>query len=129
MEAAIAAVVGDVVAALPAGARRAVAPALPELSEPEILRHYIRCSQMTYGYDSGNSMGLGTCTMKYSPRVDEQLAKLPRWRPHPLQPEDTIQGILEIMYRHAQTGCASWPAWTRSRSSRAAAGTARSPTR
>ena len=91
--------VGDVVAALPAAARRARPPEMPELSEPEILRHYIRCSQMTYGYDSGNSMGLGTCTMKYSPRINEQLAALPEVKAlHPLQPEETIQGILEIMY-------------------------------
>jgi glycine dehydrogenase subunit 2 len=95
----IAAEVGDVVAELPASARRASAPAMPEVSEPEILRHFIRLSQMTYGYDSGANVGVGTCTMKYSPRIDEQLAKLPQvTQLHPLQPDETIQGLLEVMY-------------------------------
>ena len=99
VEAAVADEVGDVTAQLPAAARRAQAPALPEVSEPEILRHFIRCSQMTYGYDSGPNVGVGTCTMKYSPRIDEQLAGLPSvTRLHPLQPEDTMQGVLEVMY-------------------------------
>ena len=99
VEADIAAEVGDVVAQLPEAARRATAPALPEVSEPEILRHFIRCSQMTFGYDSGANVGVGTCTMKYSPRIDEQLANLPAVTLlHPLQPESTMQGLLEVMY-------------------------------
>ena len=99
VEPAIAAAVGDVVAALPHGVRRAVPPALPEVSEPEILRHFIRCSQMTYGYDSGPNVGVGTCTMKYSPRIDERLARMPELTAlHPLQPEEQLQGVLAILY-------------------------------
>jgi glycine dehydrogenase subunit 2 len=98
-EAAIAAEMGSVLDDLPAEARRTVAPAMPELTEPEILRHYIRCSQMTFGYDSGSNVGVGTCSMKYSPRLNEQLASSPKLTGlHPLQPEESLQGILEIMY-------------------------------
>ncbi|HXZ99525.1 MAG TPA: aminomethyl-transferring glycine dehydrogenase subunit GcvPB [Candidatus Binatia bacterium] len=88
-----------IVDTLPAAARRAVPPALPEVSEPEILRHYIRCSQMTFGYDSGSNVGVGTCTMKYSPRLNEEIARLPKLRDlHPLEPEAALQGVLELMY-------------------------------
>jgi len=95
----IEAVVGDVVGALPAAARRAAPPPLPEVSEPEILRHFVRCSQMTFGYDSGAAVGVGTCTMKYSPRANELLAGLPALRDlHPLQPEEDMQGLLAVMF-------------------------------
>jgi len=96
----IVAAVGDVVAELPAVARRSTPPPLPEVSEPEILRHFIRCSQMTYGYESGSNVGVGTCSMKYSPRVNEVVASLPAIQDlHPLQPEEDMQGLLAIMYR------------------------------
>ena len=99
LEPALAAETQTVLETLPVKARRAVAPAMPEVTEPEILRHYIRCSQMTYGYDSGCNVGVGTCTMKYSPRVNEQLAKMQKLTGlHPLQPEESLQGLLEIMY-------------------------------
>lgn len=91
--------VGDVTARIPEKIRRKKAPPLPELSEPEIMRHYLRLSQQTFGYDSGVNIGLGTCTMKYSPKVNEQLAKLPAVAyVHPYQPEETFQGLLEILY-------------------------------
>jgi glycine dehydrogenase subunit 2 len=100
VESEVAAEAAGVLDALPAEARRTVAAALPEVTEPEILRHFIRCSQMTYGYDSGSNVGVGTCSMKYSPRVDERLAKLPQVADlHPLQPEESLQGVLEIMYK------------------------------
>jgi len=71
---------------------------LPELSEPEIMTHYLRLSQMNYGVDSG-IYPLGSCTMKYNPKFNDKLASHPRLkRLHPLQPEDTVQGLLEIMY-------------------------------
>jgi glycine dehydrogenase subunit 2 len=90
---------GDVLSSIPAQMRRKAPPALPELSEPEVVRHYLRLSQETYGFDSGISIGSGTCTMKYSPKVNERLSRLPGIaQAHPLQPEETIQGILEIMY-------------------------------
>jgi glycine dehydrogenase subunit 2 len=91
--------VGDVTERIPASMRRRKAPDLPELSEPEIMRHYLRLSQETFGFDSGISAGLGTCTMKYSPKVNEKLTRLPTLTDlHPLQPDETVQGLLEIMY-------------------------------
>jgi len=99
VEAALADETAAVLDELPEEARRAVPPAMPELTEPEILRHYIRCSQMTFGYDSGSNVGVGTCTMKYSPRLNEQLASSAKITDlHPLQPEESLQGVLEIMY-------------------------------
>lgn len=72
---------------------------LPEISEPEVVRHYTRLSQNNFSYDSGNTLGLGTCTMKYSPKVNDKLVNLPSVTElHPLQDESTIQGILELMY-------------------------------
>jgi glycine dehydrogenase subunit 2 len=91
--------VGDVVSQIPEKMRRRKAPELPELAEPEVMRHFLRLSQQTLGFDSGINIGLGTCTMKYSPKVNEQLARHSHISQiHPLQPEETIQGILEIMY-------------------------------
>ena len=91
--------VGDVLSRIPDKVCRTEAPELPELSEPEIMRHYLRLSQQTFGYDSGVNLGIGTSSMKYSPKVNEQLASLPGLTAvHPLQPEEHMQGILEIMY-------------------------------
>ncbi len=64
------------------------------------MRHYLRLSQETYGFDSGVSIGSGTCTMKYSPKVNDQLARSPKMSElHPLQPVSSVQGILEVMYK------------------------------
>lgn len=72
---------------------------LPELSEPEVVRHYTRLSQMNYGVDSG-FYPLGSCTMKYNPKVCEELAALETASCiHPHQAEETVQGALELMYR------------------------------
>ncbi len=72
---------------------------LPELSEPEVVRHYTRLSQMNYGVDSG-FYPLGSCTMKYNPKVCEELAALETASCiHPYQAEETVQGALELMYR------------------------------
>ena len=72
---------------------------LPELSEPEIVRHYTRLSQMNYGVDSG-FYPLGSCTMKYNPKVCEELAALETASCiHPYQDEGTVQGALELMYK------------------------------
>ena len=71
---------------------------LPELSEPEVVRHYTRLSQMNYGVDSG-FYPLGSCTMKYNPKVCEELAALEAANYiHPHQAEETVQGALELMY-------------------------------
>ena len=95
--------VGDVLATLPEGMRRKQPPDLPELSQPQVVRHYFRLSQETLGTDLNIDVGQGTCTMKYSPKVNEQLVRLPQVADlHPLQDEETVQGILEIMARFEQ---------------------------
>ena len=92
--------VGDVLTTLPEGLRRADPPALPELSQPQVLRHYDRLSQENLGTDLNIDVGQGTCTMKYSPKINDQLARSPKMAElHPLQDEGTEQGILEIMAR------------------------------
>ena len=73
-------------------------PNLPELSEVEIVRHYTRLTEMSYGVDNG-PVPLGSCTMKYNPRIALDIASDPRITTiHPLQDEKTIQGLLEILY-------------------------------
>ena len=92
--------VGDVMATLPEYMRRKRPPKLPELSQPQVLRHYARLSQENLGTDLNIDVGQGTCTMKYSPKINEQLARMPKMADiHPLQDEATVQGILEVMYR------------------------------
>jgi glycine dehydrogenase subunit 2 len=85
-------------ALVPAGLRRRQPPQLPELSEPEVFRHFLHLAQMTLGMQ-GISL-FGTCTMKYNAPVSEALS----WRPemaetHPLQDSETLQGTLEIIHR------------------------------
>lgn len=71
---------------------------LPELTEPEVVRHFVRLSQMNYGTDTG-IYPLGSCTMKYNPKLNDKIASHPTLRRmHPLQPEDTVQGVLKMMY-------------------------------
>ena len=85
--------------ALPEFLKRKEAPALPEISQPRVLRHYARLAQETLGADVNIEIGQGTCTVKYSPKVNDQLANLPEMREmHPLQDASTCQGIMEIMY-------------------------------
>ena len=92
--------VGDVLSTLPQGMRRTRPPALPEMSQVHVLRHFLRLSQENLGFDLNIDVGQGTCTMKYSPKVNDQLARLPGLSElHPLQDEETVQGILEVMYR------------------------------
>ncbi len=90
--------VGDARSHIPAEMRRKSPPKLPELSQAQVLRHYLRLSQQTLGMEFDIDMGVGTCTMKYSPKVNEELAGRIS-EVHPLQDEDTIQGILEIVYK------------------------------
>lgn len=72
---------------------------LPELSEPEVVRHYTRLSQMNYGVDMV-FYPIGSCTMKYNPKICEELAALDEAVfLHPDQDESTVQGALELMYR------------------------------
>jgi glycine cleavage system P protein (glycine dehydrogenase) subunit 2 len=84
---------------LPADLRRSQPPRLPEVSEPELIRHFTELSTRNFGIDTG-FYPLGSCTMKYNPRVNERLALLPGFRDlHPHQDEDGAQGALELMWR------------------------------
>ena len=70
---------------------------LPNLSEPDVVRHYTRLSQKNYAIDSG-LFPLGSCTMKHNPRLNEKMARLPGFGDiHPLQPVSTVQGALEMI--------------------------------
>ncbi len=83
---------------LPAGLCRAEPPRLPEVSEPEIVRHYVRLSKRNFDLDSG-FYPLGSCTMKHNPRLHERVAALPgHARLHPLQDPERAQGALELMW-------------------------------
>ena len=74
---------------------------LPGLSEPEAMRHYVRLSQKNYAIDMG-IYPLGSCTMKHNPRLNEKVARLPGFADlHPLQPQGTVQGALQVMARLA----------------------------
>jgi glycine dehydrogenase subunit 2 len=94
---------GDVLNTLPGGMLRRVPPGLPELAQPHVVRHYLRLSQENLGVDLNIEIGQGTCTMKYSPKVNDQLAASPKMADlHPLQDEGSVQGILELVYRFEQ---------------------------
>lgn len=91
--------VGEPLSAVPADMRRSEPPALPEISQPQILRHYLRLSQENLGADFNVDIGQGTCTMKYSPKINDQFARNPGVSElHPLQPGESVQGILAIIY-------------------------------
>jgi glycine dehydrogenase subunit 2 len=84
---------------LPAELRRAERPRLPELAEPELVRHFTELTTRNFGIDTG-FYPLGSCTMKHNPRVNERVVALPGFRDvHPLQEEDGAQGALELMWR------------------------------
>ncbi len=84
---------------LPEELRRAEPPRLPEVPEFELVRHFTELSTRNFGVDTG-FYPLGSCTMKYNPRINERLAALPGFaRLHPLQEEDGAQGALELMWR------------------------------
>jgi glycine dehydrogenase subunit 2 len=83
---------------LPSHLRRSEPPRLPEVSEPEIVRHYVRLSKRNFDLDSG-FYPLGSCTMKHNPRLHERVAALPgHARLHPLQDPERAQGALELMW-------------------------------
>ena len=71
---------------------------LPEVSELDLVRHYTRLSKLNYAVDA-EFYPLGSCTMKYNPKVDENVSALPGFRQlHPLQPPETVQGALEVLF-------------------------------
>jgi glycine dehydrogenase subunit 2 len=99
-EPSVRAAVGDVLAMLPAGLRRATPPALPEIGQARVLRHYLRLSQENLGADLNVEIGPGPCTMKYSPKINERFARHPGLADlHPLQRPEDLQGVLEIVWR------------------------------
>src|SRR5215472_16185384 len=93
-------------AQLPEELRRRRPPALPRLSEPEIMRHYSRLASMNYSI-SEQFYPLGSCTMKYNPVVDEEAARLEGFAGlQPYQDEETTQGALELMWLLERALCA-----------------------
>jgi len=86
---------------LPADLSRKQLP-MPEVSELDVVRHFTRLSKLNYNIDAGY-YPLGSCTMKYNPKINEVVARLPGFsKTHPLQPIDTIQGNLALMYELQQ---------------------------
>ncbi len=76
---------------------RAQAPALPEVSEVDVVRHYTNLSQMNFGVDTG-FYPLGSCTMKYNPKINEEMAALPAFQGlHPLQDPETVKGARAVL--------------------------------
>jgi len=84
---------------VPADLARSTPPRLPELAEPELVRHYTELSTRTFGIDTG-FYPLGSCTMKYNPRINERAVGLPGFADlHPYQEDEGAQGALELMWR------------------------------
>lgn len=78
---------------------------LPQVSENEISRHYTKLAERAHGVNDG-FYPLGSCTMKYNPKVNEEIAALPGFtKIHPLQPEHTVQGCMEVLYLAEQYLC------------------------
>ncbi len=87
---------------VPKELRRKTPPRLPELSEPEVVQHFVRLSQMNYSVDLG-LYPLGSCTMKYNPPMNEEIIKNPQFtQSHPYQDCSTLQGILRILFELQQ---------------------------
>jgi glycine dehydrogenase subunit 2 len=87
---------------LPAGALAAAPPPLPELAEPDIVRHFANLSTLNMSVDT-HTYPLGSCTMKYNPKRNERAANLPGIVDlHPYQPEDSLQGMLQLLFEMQQ---------------------------
>ncbi len=94
---------GHSLADLPAELRRTSKTLLPEADELTVARHYTNMSNNNFGVDTG-FYPLGSCTMKYNPKINEEMANLPAFTAlHPLQPEATVQGALELYYEVQRT--------------------------
>ncbi|MDG2480216.1 MAG: aminomethyl-transferring glycine dehydrogenase subunit GcvPB, partial [Alphaproteobacteria bacterium] len=79
------------------GLEREAPIGLPGLSEPQVVRHYTRLSQKNYAIDAG-FYPLGSCTMKHNPRLNEKVVRMPGFAmAHPMQPQQTVQGCLELI--------------------------------
>ncbi len=87
---------------LPGVPLREEPPSLPEVAEPQVVRHYTRLSRLNYCVDTG-FYPLGSCTMKYNPKLNEEMSALPGFAAlHPYQTEDQVQGVLRLMYELEQ---------------------------
>ncbi|KAA0007384.1 MAG: glycine dehydrogenase subunit 2 [Thermoplasmata archaeon] len=90
---------------VPFSLKREEAPCIPNLSEPQVIRHFLRLSQMNYGVDTG-MYPLGSCTMKYNPKISEEIS---RWEEfaniHPYQHFSTVQGTLRMMFELEEMLC------------------------
>ena len=87
------------------GLLRAEAPRLPEMAEVDLSRHYTELAKQTHGVNDG-FYPLGSCTMKYNPRVNEEAAAQPGFTQlHPLQPVETVQGALEVIHTAEKMLC------------------------
>lgn len=96
--------ISKVIESIPASLRREKVP-LPSVSEPQVIRHFNHLSQMNYGVDSG-TFPLGSCSMKYNPKSCQRIASSSKLtRLHPLQPEESVQGILELLYKLSEDLC------------------------
>jgi len=92
----------DALDRIPPSARRASPPALPELNEPEVVRHYVNLSHLNYAIDTG-FYPLGSCTMKFNPKLNEWAARLPGFANlHPLAPDEIAQGSLQLLWELEQ---------------------------
>jgi glycine dehydrogenase subunit 2 len=92
-------------AQIPPDHARAEEAALPEVAERDLVAHYTRLSQLNYGVDTG-IYPLGSCSMKYNPKIAETVAQLPGLqRLHPRQPDSTVQGALELLWRLERALC------------------------
>lgn len=88
----------DLASLLPQGVLREEEAELPEVSELDIMRHYTALSNRNHGVDTG-FYPLGSCTMKYNPKINESVARFPGFANiHPLQDESSVQGAMELMY-------------------------------
>jgi glycine dehydrogenase subunit 2 len=92
----------DALDRIPVDARRTTPPALPEMNEPDVVRHYTNLSQLNYAIDTG-FYPLGSCTMKYNPKLNEWAARLPGFASlHPMAPDDIAQGTLQLLWELEQ---------------------------
>jgi len=97
-------------ALIPAAFARVAPLPLPELSEPQVVRHYTHLAQLNYSVDAG-MYPLGSCTMKYNPKINDRAASLPGFADiHPHQPDETVQGACgsSTSCRSCSPGSAAW---------------------
>lgn len=88
----------DALERLPAGARRTTPPAIPEMNEPDVVRHYVNLSQLNFAVDTG-FYPLGSCTMKFNPKLNEWAARLRGFAElHPMAPDEVAQGTLQLLF-------------------------------